>query len=82
MLPLVGSMITVSCGDLAVAFGGVDHRHADAVFDDHSGLKFSSFATTVATQPSASRFNLTSGVLPMQRVMSCRTPFGNAAVAM
>ena len=33
VLPLVGSMITVSLVDLAVALGGVDHRPADAVLD-------------------------------------------------
>ena len=31
VLPLVGSMMTVSLLDLAVAFGGIDHGHADAV---------------------------------------------------
>ena len=33
VLPVVGSMMTVVRLDLAVAFGGVDHRHADAVLD-------------------------------------------------
>ena len=33
VLPLVGSMMTVSFVDLAVALGGVDHRPADAVLD-------------------------------------------------
>ena len=31
VLPLVGSTMTVSLVDLAVAFGGLDHGHADAV---------------------------------------------------
>ena len=49
VLPLVGSMITVSLRDLPVGLGRVDHRHADAVLDrperievlqlgDHVGL--------------------------------------------
>ncbi len=33
VLPLVGSTMTVSLLILPVAFGGLDHRHADAVLD-------------------------------------------------
>ena len=81
VLPLVGSMMTVSVLILPSRSAASIMATPMRSLTDHSGLKFSSLATTVASQPSATRRSRTSGVLPMVCVMSSCTPV-SVAVAM
>ena len=70
VLPLVGSMMTVSLliwpSRSAASIMALPMRSLTL----HSGFKFSSLATTVATQPSVRWRKRTSGVLPTHLVIS------------
>jgi len=70
VLPLVGSMITVSLVILPSASAASIIATPIRSLTDHSGLKFSSLATTSAWQPSVTLRSRISGVLPIVCVMS------------
>ena len=81
VLPLVGSMMTVSLLIFPSRSAASIMARPMRSFTLHSGFRFSILAATVATQPSVTCLNCTSGVLPTHRVMSSRIPLA-VAVAM
>ena len=62
VLPLVGSMMVVSLLILPASSAAVIMETPMRSLTDHSGLKFSSLATTVALASPTTRRNRTSGV--------------------
>ena len=70
VLPLVGSMITVSLLIFPSRSAASIIATPMRSLTDQSGLKFSSLATTSAVQPSVTRRSRISGVLPIVCVMS------------
>ena len=72
VLPLVGSMMTVSLRINPSRSAASIIARPMRSLTLHSGFMFSIFPTTVATQPSVSRRKRTSGVLPMHWVMSSK----------
>jgi len=81
-LPLVGSMMTVSGPMRPSRSAASTMAAAIRSFTLQSGFMFSILPTTVATQPSVTRRNRTSGVRPMHCVMSSRIPAGSVGVVM
>ncbi len=72
VLPLVGSMMTVlSLISPSRSAASIIARPMRS-FTLQSGFMFSTFATTVATQPSVTCRSRTCGVLPMHWVMSSK----------
>ena len=82
VLPLVGSMITVSLLDLAVAFGGVDHGPADAVLDAPQRIRIFELADNGGHAAFGDPVEANSGVLPMQFGAFSRIPLASVVVAM
>ena len=70
VLPLVGSMITDCSLSRPCASAASIIATPIRSLTDQSGLKLSSFATTVAWHPLVTRLTRTSGVLPTVCVMS------------
>ena len=69
MLPLVGSMITVSLVSAPLFSASSIIAMPMRSFTLESGLKNSHFNKTVASTPSVTLFRRTSGVLPMVSTM-------------
>ncbi len=81
VLPLVGSMITVSL--LMSPFSSASTIIATPIlsFTLPRGLKNSSFPTTSAFIPSVIRFNLTRGVFPISSVESLAMPLVSLGIS-
>jgi len=82
VLPLVGSITTVSAPIRPSRSAASIIAQAMRSFTLHSGFMFSILPATVATQPSVTRRRRTSGVCPMHCVMSSRMPAGSFVVTM
>ena len=76
VLPLVGSMITVSLPIRPSRSAASIIALAMRSLTLHSGFRFSNLPATVAWQPSAIRRSRTSGVLPTHCVMSSKIRSG------